>query len=122
MNAVLSQGGLHTTKDELDQLCSGKAEDLKDQIRYRKLLMVHGDLRLAGSVATLYKTFLKKICNESPARKMFVKPALGKRQSCRVKVLMMKIKYNILKLKMILTETFIQFKRKENFCLYFLIV
>ena len=40
MNAVLCQGGLCTTKAGLDQLYkNGKAENLKDQIRYRKLVM-----------------------------------------------------------------------------------
>ena len=65
MNAVLCQGGLCTTKAGLDQLYkNGKAENLKDQIRYRKLVMGQEDLRLTGTAANLYQTSLGKICNE----------------------------------------------------------
>ena len=67
MNAVLCQGGLCTTKAGLDQLYmykNGKAENLKDQIRYRKLVMGKEDLRLTGTAANLYRTLLGKICNE----------------------------------------------------------
>ena len=71
MNAVLCQGGLCTTKAELDQLYkNGKAEDLKDQIRYRKLVMGQEDLRLTGTAANLYQTLLRKICNEPHAKKV----------------------------------------------------
>ena len=65
MNAVLCQGGLCTTKAGLDQLYkNGKAENLKDQIRYRKLVMGQEDLRLTGTAANLYQTLFGKICNE----------------------------------------------------------
>ena len=52
-------------KAGLDQLYkNGKAENLKDQIRYRKLVMGQEDLRLTGTAANLYQTLLGKICNE----------------------------------------------------------
>ena len=70
MNAVLCQGGLCTTKAGLDQLYkNGKAENLKDQIRYRKLVMGQEDLRLTGTAANLYQTLLGKICNEPSSKR-----------------------------------------------------
>ena len=93
MNAVLCQGGLCTTKAGLDQLYkNGKAENLKDQIRYRKLVMGQEDLRLTGTAANLYQ-----ILKEGGS--------LGKRQSFKIKVLMMIIKYNAVTVKINLTET-----------------
>ena len=59
-----------TTKAGLDQLYkNGKAENLKDQIRYRKLVMGKEDLRLTGTAADLYQTLLGKICNEHPSKR-----------------------------------------------------
>ena len=104
MNAVLCQGGLCTTKAGLDQLYkNGKAENLKDQIRYRKLVMGQEDLRLTGTAANLYQTLLGKICNEPPSN--LEGGSLGKRQSFKIKVLMMIIKYNAVTVKINLTET-----------------
>ena len=103
MNAVLCQGGLCTTKAGLDQLYkNGKAENLKDQIRYRKLVMGQEDLRLTGTAANLYKTLLGKICNEPPLKEG---GSLGKRQSFKIKVLMMIIQCNAVTVKINLTET-----------------
>ena len=103
MNAVLCQGGLCTTKAGLDQLYkNGKAENLKDQIRYRKLVMGQEDLRLTGTTANLYQTLLGKICNEPSLKEGC---SLGKRQSFKIKVLMMIIKYNAVTVKINLTET-----------------
>ena len=103
MNAVLCQGGLCTTKAGLDQFYkNGKAENLKDQIRYRKLVMGQEDLRLTGTAANLYQTLLGKICNEPPSKRG---GSLGKRQSFKIKVLMMIIKYNAVTVKINLTET-----------------
>ena len=93
MNAVLCQGGLCTTKAGLDQLYkNGKAENLKDQIQYRKLVMGQEDLRLTGTAANLYQTLKEG-------------GSLGKRQSFKIKVLMMIIKYNAVTVKINLTET-----------------
>ena len=71
MNAVLCQGGLCTTKAGLDQLYkNGKAENLKDQIRYRKLVMGARGLKTdLGTAANLYQTLLGKICNEPPSKR-----------------------------------------------------
>ena len=104
MNAVLCQGGLCTTKAGLDQLYkNGKAENLKDQIRYRKLVMGQEDLRLTGTAANLYQTLLGKIYAMNPPLKEG--GSLGKRQSFKIKVLMMIIKYNAVTVKINLTET-----------------
>ncbi|GFR87131.1 hypothetical protein ElyMa_006068700 [Elysia marginata] len=68
----LGHGGLYTTKAQLDKLYrEGKAEALKDQIRYRKIMLGQEDLRLTGTVAMLYESLLNKVtCDEPPAKKV----------------------------------------------------
>ena len=57
---ILNQGGLCTTKESLDQLMLEKneVENLKGQIRYRKVVLNEKNLILTGTFNELYKSLV----------------------------------------------------------------
>ena len=70
MNAVLCQGGLCTTKAGLDQLYkNGKAENLKDQIRYRKLVMGQEDLDWQVLLQIFTRLCLERYAMNPPSKR-----------------------------------------------------
>ena len=67
LNDVISQGGLCTSKDDVDKLMAdggNRSENLKAQIRYRKLVLGES-LKMSGTVNELYKTLLNCIGYEA---------------------------------------------------------
>ena len=66
LNAVVDQGGVCTTKEEVDRLMEGgrRVESLKAQIRYRKVILKEKDLSLTGDYTHLYRTLITKLGSE----------------------------------------------------------
>ena len=73
VNDIIYQGGLCTTKESLDQLLQerNKTENLKAQIRYRKIILNQKNLILSGTYNELYESLTTAISNETnlPPRK-----------------------------------------------------
>ena len=70
---VLSQGGLCTTKESIDELMKEKnrVDNLKAQIRYRKVVMNQKSLTLTGNCNDLYNTLVSALSFQTgePPRK-----------------------------------------------------
>ena len=63
MRAIISDGGVCTTKDDLDNLMSvGNAESLRNQIRYRKMFNKEKHLKVSSCTKEeLYNQLLSQI-------------------------------------------------------------
>ena len=79
-----------------------KHKILKIRFDNRKLVMGQEDLRLTGTAANLTRLCLERYAMNPPLKEG---GSLGKRQSFKIKVLMMIIIYNAVTVKINLTET-----------------